>query len=287
MLGALIVLGLVHRILVNDDATAVAALALGGEGLHQAGAQALAGHLYQTERGDLGDLVAGAIAAQGFLQAAQHQILVFWQDHVDKVHDDHAAEIAQAHLAHDFFGRLEVIAGNRFFQVAAGTGELAGIDVDDGHGLGAVNNQRTAGRQPYLARERLMQLLINAVSLEGILSAVVLGTVAHHAVRKVRRHGIYIGANGIEGTLAIDDELGEVLVEEIAHHLDEHVWFFIHGHRLGALGGFFLLSVCHDVLPPAVQAVDVGSDCLFWDVFGGGADNRTTIARHYAAEDIL
>ena len=49
MLGALIVLGLVHRILVNDNAATVAALALGGEGLHQAGAQALAGHLYQTQ----------------------------------------------------------------------------------------------------------------------------------------------------------------------------------------------------------------------------------------------
>ena len=287
MLGALLVLGLIHRILVNDDATAVTALALGGERFYQAGAEALAGHLHQTQRRHLGDLVAGAIAAQGFLQTAQHQILVFRQDHIDKVHDDHAAEIAQTHLAHDFFGRLEVIAGYRFLQVAARTGELSGIDVDDGHGLGAVDDQRAAGGQPYLARERLMQLLINAVGIEGILLAVVLGTVAHHAVRKVWRHGIHISTDGVEGTLAIDDELSEVFVEEIAHHLDEHVRLFIHGHRFGALGGFFFLSVCHDVLPPAVQAVDVGSDCLFRYVFGGGADDRSTIAWNHVAEDIL
>ena len=66
-----------------------------------------------------------------------------------------------------------------------------------------------------------MQLLVNAVGLEGILPAVVLSAEAHHAIRKVRRHGIDVGADGIERTLAIDDELGEVLVEEIAHHFDE------------------------------------------------------------------
>ena len=132
-----------------------------------------------------------------------------------------------------------------------------------------------------------MQLLINAVGLEGVLPAVVFGTVAHHTVCKVRRHGIDVGADGIERTLAINDELGEVFVEEIAHHLDEHIWLFVHGHRLGALGGLFFLGVGDDVLPPAVQAVDVGSDRLFRDIFGSGADNRSPIARHHAAQDIL
>ena len=71
VLRARIVLSLVHRVLVNDDPAAMAALALGREGLHQPGAQALAGHLYQAQRGNLRDLVAGAVATQSLLQAAQ------------------------------------------------------------------------------------------------------------------------------------------------------------------------------------------------------------------------
>ena len=114
VLRARIVLSLVHRVLVNDDPAAMTALALGREGLHQPGAQALTGHLHQAQRGNLRNLVAGAVAAQGLLQAAQDQVLVFWQDHIDKVHHNHAAQITQAHLAHDFFGCLEVIAGYRF-----------------------------------------------------------------------------------------------------------------------------------------------------------------------------
>ena len=43
------ILGLVDRVVVDDDAAAVAVLALGGEGLQQTGAQTLAGHLHQAQ----------------------------------------------------------------------------------------------------------------------------------------------------------------------------------------------------------------------------------------------
>ena len=188
MVAGVVVFGFIDRVLVNNDAAAMAVLAFGRKGLYQAGAQTLARHLYQAQGSDLGYLVARAVAAQSLLQAAQNQVLVFRQDHVNKVHHDHAAQIAQAHLAHDFFGRLQVIAGHGLFQVAAGAGELAGVDIDDGHSLSAVNDQGTARWQPYLARERLMQLLINTVGGKGILAAVVLRLIAHHAIRKVRCH---------------------------------------------------------------------------------------------------
>src|SRR5699024_9359808 len=54
---------------VDDQAAAVAVLAGGREGLDQALAHPLAGHLHQTQRGDLGDLVLGAVAAQALDQA--------------------------------------------------------------------------------------------------------------------------------------------------------------------------------------------------------------------------
>ena len=116
------------------------------ERLEQAGADPLAGHLDQAERGDLGDLVTGAVAAEALDQAAQHQVAVVLEHHVDEVDDDDAADVAQPELPDDLLGGLEVVLGDGLLEVAAGAGELAGVDVDDRHRLGAVDHQRAARR---------------------------------------------------------------------------------------------------------------------------------------------
>ena len=139
------------------------------EGLEQPGADALARHLHQAERGDLGDLVPGAVAAEALHQPAQHQVAVGLQHHVDEVDDDDAADVAQPELAHDLLGCLEVVLGDRLLEVAAGAGELAGVHVDDGHRLGAVDDQRAAGGQPDLAVQALGDLLVDAVGREEVL----------------------------------------------------------------------------------------------------------------------
>ena len=94
---------------MDDHAAAVAVLAGLAEDLEQALADPLAGHLHQAERGDLGDLVLGAVAAQALEQAAQHEVAVGLQHHVDEVDDDDAADVAQPELADDLLGRLEVV----------------------------------------------------------------------------------------------------------------------------------------------------------------------------------
>ena len=152
-----------HRLAVHVVAAALAGLAGLAEDLEQALADALAGHLHEAERGDLGDLVLGAVAAQALEQAAQHEVAVALEHHVDEVDDDDAADVAQPELADDLLGRLEVVAGDGLLEVAALTGELAGVDVDDGHRLGAVDDQRAARGQPHLAVERLGELLVDAV----------------------------------------------------------------------------------------------------------------------------
>ena len=126
--------------------------------------------------------MTGAVAGQRLGQPAQHQIPVGLEHHVDEVDDDDAADVAQPQLAHDLLGRLEVVAGDGLLQVAAGAGELAGVDVDDGHRLGAVDDQRAARRQPHLAVHRLGQLLVDAVHGEH--------------VRSVRRRGSYFVSRG-------------------------------------------------------------------------------------------
>ena len=64
----------IHWVLVDDDSSAVARLALSGKGLDEASAQALTGHLYQAQGSDLRDLVARAVTAKS-LEAAQDQLL--------------------------------------------------------------------------------------------------------------------------------------------------------------------------------------------------------------------
>ena len=142
------------RLVVDDQPATLAVLAGLAERLEQPGADALAGHLHEAERGHLGDLVPGAVPAEALDEPAQHEVAVALEHHVDEVDDDDAADVAQPELADDLLGRLEVVLGDGLLEVAPGAGELAGVDVDDGHRLGAVDDQRPAGGQPDLAVER-------------------------------------------------------------------------------------------------------------------------------------
>ena len=158
----------VDRVAVQQDAAAGAVRARRRERLDQAGAQLLSRQLDQPERRHLGHLVTGAVPGQRLGQPAQHQVAVGFQHHVDEVDDDDAADVAQPQLAHDLLGGLEVVAGDGLLEVAARAGELAGVDVDHGHRLGAVDDQGAARRQPHLAVHRLGQLLVDAVHGEHV-----------------------------------------------------------------------------------------------------------------------
>ena len=104
---------------MQDEATPLAVLAALAEGLQQAGADPLARHLDQSERGHLRHLVAGAVAAEALDEAPQHEVAVALEDHVDEVDDDDAADVAQPQLADDLLGRLQVVLGDGLLEVAA------------------------------------------------------------------------------------------------------------------------------------------------------------------------
>ena len=158
-----------HGLIVDDEAPALAVLTGGGEGLDQALPHPLAGHLDQAERGHLGDLVARPVASQALHEPAQHEVPVGLQNHVDEVDDDHAADVTQAQLTDDLLGGLQVVAGDGLLQRASRTGEAPGVDVDDRHRLGAVDDQGAAAGKPDLAIEALGQLLVDAMSGEDVL----------------------------------------------------------------------------------------------------------------------
>ena len=282
--------GVVDRIAVQHDAAAPTVRTRGGERLDQPGAQALTRQLHQTQRGHLGHLVAGAVTGQRLGQPPQHQIAVRLEHHVDEVDDDDAADVAQPQLAHDLFGRLEVVAGDSLLEVAARPGELSGVDVDDGHRLGAVDDQRATRRQPHLAVHGLGELLVDTMHGEhvrtlavGVAGRFVLGQARH----QVGRHGLDIGVDGVPRLVTRDDQPGEVLVEQVADHLDEHVWLFVErdggtGLLSSDLGGLGL-----DLCPALLQTVHVGADVVFLHALRCGADDHAGVGGHHFAQDLL
>src|SRR5690606_29006002 len=207
------------RVVVHDDTAAGADLAGLAERLEQAEADLLTRHLHEAERGDLRHLVLRTVAAEALDEAAQDEVTVRFEHHVDEVDDDDAADVAQAQLADDLLGRLEVVFRDGLFEVAAGSDELARVDVDDRHRLGAVDDERAARRQPGLAVERLLDLLRDAEFVERVVLALVL----LDALEEVGSDRLEVSGDRVVRLAALDDHLLEVFVEDIAHDLDEQI----------------------------------------------------------------
>src|SRR6266702_4770244 len=259
--------------------TAAAVLARDAERLQQTRADPLPGHLDQAERRDLGHLVAGAVPAEALGQAAQHQVTVGLQHHVNEVDHDDAADVAQPELPDDLFGGLQVVPGDRLFEVAARSGELAGVHVDDGHRLGAVDDQVAARRQPDLAVQRLEDLLVDPVLDEHV-------GVAHvplQAVHQVRRDVRHVRLDGVPRVVALDGERGEVLGEQVTDDLDQQVRLLVEQlRRLGVRGGLLL-----DDLPLRAQSAHVAAQLILTDALGRGADDHTGVLRHDPLQHVL
>ena len=79
-------------------------------------AHALAGQDHETELVHGKHLRRRAVAAQLLLERGHHLLAALALLHVDEVHDDDAAQVAQADLAHDLLHRLQVGLEDRLLQ---------------------------------------------------------------------------------------------------------------------------------------------------------------------------
>ena len=79
--------------------------------------------------------------------------------------DSLSMAFAQAELAGYLFGRFKVVAEHRFFEVRRAH-VLARVHVDDRQRLGALDDDGPTGRQPDLAVEGLVDLLVDPEPLE-------------------------------------------------------------------------------------------------------------------------
>src|SRR5712691_3519202 len=263
---------------MHDHAAPVAAVAQLGERLEQARTDPLAGHLHQAERGHLGDLVLGPVPGQAFQQPSQDQLPVGFQHHVDEVDDDDAAHVAQPELADDLLGGFEVVPGDGLLQVPALPGELARVHVDDRHGLGLVDDEGPAARQPDLALQRLGQLLVDAVVGECVPVALPAG----EPFGQVRGDVLDVLVDHVPGLVTGHHELAEVLVEHVPDHADGQVGLAV--EQRGRAGRLGLLL---DRLPLGGEPGDVTGQLHLGGPLGRGADDDAGVLGHHLLEDLL
>ena len=155
----------------DDDAGRLAGRALLREDLARAVGDVLAGHLDEAERRDLDDVRLRPVACELGVERVLDELAVLRVRHVDEVDDDDPADVAKPELAHDLADGLEVVLRDRVLEprvrrLAAAADESAGVDVDDGEGLGVVEDEVAARRQVDPARERRAHGLEHARLLE-------------------------------------------------------------------------------------------------------------------------
>ena len=232
--------------------------------------------------------MAGAVSGQRLGESPQHQVTIGLQHHVNEVDHHDAADIAQTKLTHNFFGRLEVVLGDGLFEIATRAGELPGVDVNYRHRLGAVDHQCAAGGQPDLPVDRLGKLLLYPVHREHIGPVrPARGFILRYLRYQFGRNGIHIFGDRLPGAVTRDDQSGEVLVEQIADDLDQHIRLFVERH--GRTGGlrFDLLGLFGNADPAILQSGDITADVFFLDALRRGADYHAGIRGHHLAQDLL
>ena len=258
---------------VTDDALAVAAWADDAAGLAEGRTQALTGHFQQAEARDAADLNAGAVGFQGFTHLLFDGALVLGRGHVDEVDDDQAADVAQAQLAGDFFGRFQVGLQRGFLDVAA-LGGARRVDVDGNQGLGRVDDDGTTGRQLHFTLEGGFDLAFDLEAVEQRHAVFVqldlAGVLRHHLLDKGQR--FFLGFD------AVDQHFADVLAQVVADGADDDVGFLIDQERGRAAGGGFL-----DGAPQLQQVVEVPLHFFAGAAQAGSAHDQAHVGRSVEA----
>ena len=129
---------------------------------------ALARHFHQAKLRNGQDVGLGLVAAQTFLDALIHGLLVAARLHVNEIEHDESAHVAQPELAANFLGGFEVHLQDCGVLVAAAL-VPAGVHVNRHQRLRFVNDDVAAALQMHLAREGVLQLLADVEPVKNRL----------------------------------------------------------------------------------------------------------------------
>src|SRR5471032_2160342 len=248
-----------------------------GRMFEQRGPQPLARHLEQAEGRDAADLDARAIGAHRILHLVLDLALVAVLLHVDEVDHDQAGEVAQADLASDFLGRLEVGAQRRFLDVAL-LGGAARVDVDGDQRLGRIDDDVATRAQLHGRRVHGVELRFHLVAVEErdrlLVQLDLAGLVGHELAHEAGR--------GLEARLALDQHLGDVGVVDVAQRALDQVAFLVDQRRRRRSHGDLA-----DAVPKAGQVFIVALDVDVGAFETGGAQDHALALRYFELREHL
>ena len=226
---------------------------------------------------DAADLDAGAVVLERLLEPAFDRAVVALLLHVDEVDDDQPGKVAQAKLAGDLLGGLEIGLEGGVLDIVLAR-RAAGVDVDRDQRLGLVDDQVAAGAERHLRREHRVELRLDAGAGEERLALAVglhvLGMARHEHAHEVL--GLAIGV------LAGDDDLVDILVVEIADRALDQAAFLVDQRRRRRAQ-----RQLADVLPKAEQVFEVALDLGLGAARAGGAQDDPHPLRHVEIGDDL
>src|ERR1039457_6435027 len=237
----------------------------GGEGALERLLDAFAGDGDQAKVVELEHLRRRAIGLQLIFQRGHHAVAVLAVVHVDEVDDDDAAEVAQPDLADDLGNGVEVSLDDGVFEARRLADELAGVDVDGHQHFGLVDDDGTAGLEPHLGAQRLVDLLGNAELLEQRR----VFQVELDPPDKRRLEALQETQDALVLSLGVDPDGGEVVGDLIAQDALDKVQVVVdQGRRLGRVGAGL------DVRPQVQQEAEIAAQFLLAGALGGGADDK-------------
>ncbi len=171
---------------------------------------------------DATNLNAGPVILEGFFKFALNRTIVTVFVHVDKVDDNQAGQITQAHLSGNFSGSFQVCLQRCGFDVPL-FGGASRIHVNGNKSLGLIDDQITAGLQRHRIGEHGVKLRVHAMLLENRFSFFIrlniFGMAGHQHAHQVFRLAI--------GVIAFNQNLVNILGIKIADRTLDQTAFLV------------------------------------------------------------
>src|SRR2546422_7997285 len=265
----------------------------GGHRLHHAGAGAiraglaedalesllgaLAGDGHQAEFVEGKHLGRGAVGFEGGVERGHDLLAVAALLHVNEVHDDDAAEVAQTDLPDDFLDGFEIGLDDGVFEARGAFADVfAGVDVNGHERFGVVDDDVAAGFQPHFRAQGLVQLLLDAELLEdGRVFGVELDAADHLGLEVSDKF------NDLAVLLFVVNPDGGVIVAEVVteNAFDQIEVAMEQGRRAALLG------LGANLIPGAAEEFDVRADFVIAGIGGGGSNDESSRERAFGFAD--
>src|SRR6202790_3599882 len=224
---------------------------------------ALAGDAHQAKFVEAQRFRRRFIFFEGLLQREQNFVAVAALFHVDEVHHDDAAQVAQANLANDFFHRFQIGFDDGVFEArGAFADEFSGVDVDGHQRFSVVDDDVAAGLEPYFGAQGFVEFVLDAELFEdGRFLGVELDAADQLGLKAADEFD-----DLAEFFFAVDPDGGEVVADVIAQNAFDEIQI-----AMEKRGSFALLAALLDFVPGSAEEFDVGANLLISGTAGRGA----------------